>query len=41
VTLDGKVVVDQAIVALADVEQGSFFKRIWDMIKLFFIGLFS
>lgn len=41
VTLDGEAIVDQDIVALADVQEGGFFKRIWDLIKLFFIGLFS
>lgn len=41
VELDGEVIVDQEIVALADVEQGGIFKRLWDWIKLFFIGLFS
>lgn len=41
VTLDGEVLVDQNIVALEDVDQGSFFKRIWDWIKLFFLGLFG
>ena len=33
--------VDQKLVALKSVDQGSFFKRIWDAIKLFFINLFS
>jgi len=37
VTLDVKVVVDQVIVALADVEKGSCFKCIWSMIQLFII----
>jgi D-alanyl-D-alanine carboxypeptidase (penicillin-binding protein 5/6) len=41
VTLDGKTLVDQSVVALQDVDQGGFFKRIWDWIKLFFLGLFS
>jgi len=41
VELDGEVIVDQSIVALQDIPEGGFFKRIWDMIKLFFIGLFS
>lgn len=41
VTLDGDVLVDQSIVALQDVDQGGLFKRIWDWIKLFFLGLFG
>lgn len=41
VTLDGKTLVDQSVVALQDVDQGGLFKRIWDWIKLFFLGLFS
>lgn len=41
VELDGETVVDEQIVALQDVPEGGFFKRIWDMIKLFFTGLFS
>ena len=41
VTLDGKTLVDQNVVALQDVDQGGLFKRIWDWIKLFFLGLFS
>jgi len=41
VSLDGKVIVDEALVALEPVPEGGFFKRLLDMIKLFFIGLFS
>lgn len=41
VELDGEVIVDQKIVALADVDEGGIFKRLLDWIKLFFIGLFS
>lgn len=41
VRLDDKIVVDQALVALDEVPEGGFFKRLWDWIKLFFIGLFS
>lgn len=41
VKLEDKVLVDEPLVALANVEEGGFFKRIWDWIKLFFIGLFS
>lgn len=29
------------LIALQDVERGGFFKRMWDFIKLFFIGIFS
>lgn len=35
------VIVERDLVALEAVEQGSFFKRIWDRIRLFFIGFFS
>lgn len=41
VTLDGESVVDQPVLALSDVPEGGFFKRIWDSIKLFFIQLFE
>lgn len=41
VKLGEEVVVDQPLVALDAVPEGGFFKRIWDMIKLFFIGLFA
>ena len=41
VKLDDKIIVNEALVALDDVPEGGFFKRIWDMIKLFFIGLFA
>jgi D-alanyl-D-alanine carboxypeptidase (penicillin-binding protein 5/6) len=41
VKLDGEIIVDEKLVALADVPEGGFFKRLWDLIKLFFIGLFS
>lgn len=41
VKLDDKIIVNEALVALGDVNEGGFFKRIWDMIKLFFIGLFA
>ncbi len=41
VKLGEETVVDAPLVALDDVPEGGFFKRIWDMIKLFFIGLFS
>jgi serine-type D-Ala-D-Ala carboxypeptidase (penicillin-binding protein 5/6) len=41
VTHDGNTVVDQPVMALSDVPEGGFFKRIWDAIKLFFIQLFE
>ncbi len=41
VVLKDKVLVDQALVALHDVEEAGFFKRIWDLIKLFFVNLFN
>ena len=41
IKLDNKVIVDEALVALDPVPEGGFFKRLWDMIKLFFIGLFA
>lgn len=41
ISLEGEVVVDEPLVALEPVPEGGFFKRLWDMIKLFFIGLFS
>jgi len=41
VTLDGKTIVDEPLVALEPIPEGGIFKRLWDMIKLFFIGLFA
>ncbi|MBW4935675.1 D-alanyl-D-alanine carboxypeptidase family protein [Marinobacter sp. F4206] len=41
VTLNGEVLVDQPVLALTDVPEGGFFKRIWDAIKLFFFQLFQ
>ena len=38
---DGKVVMQAPLVALEAVEQGGFFRRIWDSIRLFFKGLFG
>lgn len=40
VTLDGEVIVDEPVLALKGVPEGGFFKRVWDAIKLFFVGLF-
>lgn len=39
VTLDGKTILNQPVVALNAVEQGGFFTRLWDSIKLFFLKL--
>ena len=41
VSLDGKTVVDQPVLALQTVEEGGLFKRLWDAIKLFFVQLFA
>jgi len=38
---DGKVVRQTPLVALEAVEEGGFFRRIWDSIRLFFRGLFG
>jgi D-alanyl-D-alanine carboxypeptidase (penicillin-binding protein 5/6) len=38
---DGKVVMQAPLVALEAVEEGGFFRRIWDSIRLFFRGLFG
>jgi len=39
VTLDGKTLLNQPVVALNAVEQGGLFTRLWDSIKLFFLNL--
>lgn len=41
VKLGDEIIVNERLVALNEVEQGGLFKRIWDWIKLFFIGLFA
>lgn len=41
VQLDGETLLQQPLVALETVESGSFFKRVWDYILLFFINLIS
>lgn len=41
VTYNGEVLVDQPVLALTEVPEGGFFKRIWDAIKLFFVQLFQ
>ncbi|MDZ7584203.1 MAG: D-alanyl-D-alanine carboxypeptidase family protein [Thiobacillus sp.] len=38
---DGKVVMQAPLVALEAVEEGGFFRRMWDGIRLFFKGLFG
>jgi len=38
---DGKVVMQAPLVALETVEEGGFFRRVWDSIRLFFKGLFG
>ena len=38
---DGKVVMQKRLVALEAVEEGGFFRRVWDSIRLFFKGLFG
>ena len=38
---DGKVVMQAPLVALEAVEEGGFFRRMWDSIRLFFSGLFG
>ncbi|MCL5060238.1 MAG: D-alanyl-D-alanine carboxypeptidase [Candidatus Thermoplasmatota archaeon] len=38
---DGKVVMQAPLVALEAVEEGGFFRRVWDSIRLFFRGLFG
>ncbi|MBD3754546.1 MAG: D-alanyl-D-alanine carboxypeptidase [Gammaproteobacteria bacterium] len=41
VSLNGQTVADQPLVALSDVEEGSFFKKLMDQIKRMFSSLFS
>ncbi len=41
VDAEGKVVVKAPLVALEAVEEGGFFRRIWDSIRLFFKGMFG
>ena len=38
---DGKIVMQAPLVALEAVEEGGFFRRMWDGIRLFFRGLFG
>lgn len=39
ISLDDEVLAERPLVALESVEQGGFFKRLWDSIVLFFMGL--
>lgn len=41
VSYNGEVLVDKPVLALTEVPEGGFFKRIWDAIKLFFVQLFQ
>ncbi len=41
VSLSDKVIAERPLVALSEIEEGSFFKKLMDQIKLFFKGLFS
>nr|WP_232465375.1 D-alanyl-D-alanine carboxypeptidase family protein [Oleiphilus messinensis] len=41
VSYEGEILADQPLIALQQVEEAGFFKRIWDLIKLFFVQLFS
>ncbi|WP_317931277.1 D-alanyl-D-alanine carboxypeptidase family protein [Halioxenophilus sp. WMMB6] len=41
VSLDGEVLAEQPLLALEPVAQAGFFARLWDAIKLFFLGFFS
>ena len=41
ITLEGKVVHEQSVVALDNVPEAGFFKRLWDGFKIFFFGLFN
>lgn len=41
VSLDKDVIVERPLVALSDIEEGSFFKKLFDQIKLFFKSILS
>ncbi len=41
ITLNNKTIAEQPLVALSDVKEGSFFKKLIDQLKLFFNSLFS
>jgi serine-type D-Ala-D-Ala carboxypeptidase (penicillin-binding protein 5/6) len=41
VTLDGKVIHSADLVALQEVAEAGFMRRMWDGLRLFFYGLFN
>ncbi|MCL6269128.1 D-alanyl-D-alanine carboxypeptidase [Sansalvadorimonas sp. 2012CJ34-2] len=41
VKIDDEIVEEKPLIALEDVQEGGFFKRLWDGIVRFFMGLFS
>lgn len=41
IRLNGEVLAERPLIALSNVEEASFFSRLWDGVKLFFIKLFS
>lgn len=41
IAFQGEVLVDRPVLALVDVPEGGFVKRIWDSVKLFFVQLFQ
>lgn len=41
ITFDDQVIVERPLIALADIEEGSFFKKLMDQIRRFFNSLFS
>ncbi len=41
VRIDDRLLAERPLVALAGVEEGSLFKRLWDWLKLFFLNLFE
>ena len=41
VALEGEILAELPLVAAEGVEQAGLFARLWDMIKLFVLGLFS
>jgi D-alanyl-D-alanine carboxypeptidase (penicillin-binding protein 5/6) len=41
VKLEDKVVHSADLIALEPVDEGGFFRRVWDSIRLFFFGLFN
>ena len=40
-SLNDEIIVSESLVSLEPVPEAGFFKRLWDTVKLFFIGLFS